>query len=83
MSYGYRRPVQRTAARPNKYAGTCSRCGGTVAALAGVLTGNRDQGYQIRHGERRWVGSPCGGEMIGKPGMGRWVGGCPTGGETT
>lgn len=71
-----RRPAQRTGPRPNKYDAACSRCGRLVPAGKGVLTGNRDTGYQVRHFDRRWVGPPCGGDMIGKPGMGRYVGGC-------
>jgi hypothetical protein len=47
-----------------------------VPAGTGILTGNRDAGYEVRHGDRRWVGPPCGGDAIGKPGNGRWVGGC-------
>lgn len=74
-SYG-RRPVQRTGPRANKYDARCSRCAKKVPAGAGILTGNRDVGYAVRHSDRRWVGPPCGGDMIGKPGMGRYVGGC-------
>ena len=78
MTYrsGYRRSVQRTGPRANKYDGGCSRCGRLVPAGTGILTGNRDQGYEIRHGDRKWIGPPCGGDMIGQPGMGRWAGGC-------
>ena len=78
MAYrsSYRRPVQRTGPRANKYDAGCSRCGRLVPAGKGILTGNRNSGYEVRHGERRWVGPPCGGDMIGKPGMGNWVGGC-------
>jgi hypothetical protein len=65
-SYG-RRPVQRTGPRPNKYDAGCGRCGRLVKAGTGVLTGNRDQGYEVRHSDPRWVGSPV---------SGRWVGGC-------
>jgi hypothetical protein len=70
MGYGrtsYRRPVQRTGPRANKYDAGCSVCGRTVPAGAGVLTGNRDIGYQVRHGDRTWVGSPV---------SGKWAGGC-------
>jgi hypothetical protein len=62
-----RRPVQRTGPRANKFDGGCSRCGRLVPAGTGVLTGNRDQGYEIRHGDRTWQGSPV---------SGRWAGGC-------
>lgn len=64
----FRRPVQRTRARANAYEATCWICGATVPAHAGVLTGNRDVGYKIRHSDRRWAGSPV---------SGRFVGGCP------
>jgi hypothetical protein len=63
----YRRPVQRTGPRPNRYDAACSQCGKRVPAGAGILTGNRDQGYAVRHGERTWHGSPI---------SGKWVGGC-------
>ena len=71
MGYGRsgyaRRPVQRTGPRPNKYDAGCSLCGRLVPAGTGILTGNRDQGYEVRHGDRKWAGSPV---------SGRWVGGC-------
>ena len=63
----YRRPVQRTGPRANKYDAGCSRCGRLVPAGTGVLTGNRDIGYEVRHGDRTWHGSPV---------SGQWVGGC-------
>ena len=69
MTYrtAYRRPVQRTGPRANKYDAGCSTCGRLVPAGTGILTGNRDQGYEVRHSERRWAGSPI---------SGQWVGGC-------
>jgi hypothetical protein len=77
MAYrSYRRPAQRTGPRPNSYPGECALCGKLVQAGAGILTGSRATGYAVRHGDRKWTGVPCGGEMIGQPGMGRWAGGC-------
>ena len=69
MAYrnAYRRPVQRTGPRGNKYDAGCSTCGRTVPAGQGILTGNRDQGYRVRHSDRRWHGSPV---------SGKWIGGC-------
>ena len=70
MAYrsGYaRRPVQRTGPRANRYDAGCSTCGRTVPAGRGILTGNRDQGYAVRHPDRTWAGSPV---------SGKWVGGC-------
>ena len=70
MAYGRsyaRRPLQHTGPRANKYDAGCSRCGRTVPAGTGILTGNRDQGYEVRHSDRRWIGSPV---------SGKWVGGC-------
>lgn len=67
-SRSYRRPVYRTAPRANRYDGTCVHCGQAVPAGTGVLTGNRDRGYEIRHSDRRWHGSPV---------SGQWIGGCP------
>lgn len=74
MTYrnSYRRSVQRTAPRANIYDGKCWICQGTVPAHAGILTGNRDVGYRIRHGDRHWMGSPI---------SGRFVGGCPDSSE--
>jgi len=63
----YRRPVQRTGPRANKYDAGCSRCGRLVPAGTGILTGNRDLGYEVRYGDRKWHGSPV---------SGKWVGGC-------
>jgi hypothetical protein len=71
-----RRPASRSGPRANKYDAGCSQCGRLVPAGAGILTGNRETGYEIRHGDRHWTGPPCGGDMIGQPGMGRWAGGC-------
>jgi hypothetical protein len=67
MAYrpAYRRP--RTGPRPNKYDASCSACGRLVPAGTGILTGSRDQGYQVRHRDARWIGSPV---------SGRWAGGC-------
>ena len=70
MTYrnSYRRPArQRTGPRANTYAGACSLCGLTVPAGTGILTGSRATGYQVRHGDRKWIGSPV---------SGTWVGGC-------
>ena len=70
MAYGRsyaRRPVQRTGPRPNKYDAGCSTCSRLVPAGTGILTGNRDAGYAVRHSDRRWIGSPV---------SGKWVGGC-------
>ena len=63
----YRRPVQRTGPRANRYDAGCSTCGRLVPAGTGILTGNRDQGYEVRHADRRWIGSPV---------SGQWAGGC-------
>ena len=63
----YRKPVQRTGPRANKYDAGCSRCGRLVPAGRGVLTGNRDAGYEVRHRDRVWAGSPV---------SGQWTGGC-------
>ncbi len=66
-SYQNRRPAQRTGPRPNKYAGACSRCGLTVPAGTGILTGSRATGYAVRHPDRYWAGSLV---------SGHWAGGC-------
>lgn len=79
MGYGMsytRRPAQRTGPRANRYDAACSDCRKKVPAGTGILTGSRDLGWSVRHGDRKWLGAPCGGDAIGKPGMGRWAGGC-------
>jgi hypothetical protein len=63
----YRRPVQRTGPRANKYDAGCKICSRLVPAGQGILTGNRDVGYSVRHSDRRWHGSPV---------SGKWIGGC-------
>lgn len=70
------RSARPSGPRVNQFAADCASCGQEVAAKAGVLTG-RPGAWTVTHAPRRWVGVPCGGDMIGKPGMGRWVGGCP------
>ena len=70
MGYGRsyaRRPAQSTGPSANKYDAGCSRCGRLVPAGTGILTGSRGQGYEVRHSDARWVGSPV---------SGRWAGGC-------
>lgn len=70
MPYGRikpRRPVQRTGPRANMFDAGCAICGRKVPAYTGILTGNRDVGYTIRHADRRWHGSPV---------SGKWIGGC-------
>ena len=70
MGYGrtYGRRPQPTGPRPNKLAGTCSKCAETVRAGDGILTGSAATGYEVRHGPARWHGSPV---------SGKYIGGCP------
>jgi hypothetical protein len=71
MSYqgrrGYRRP-QPSGPRPNRLAGPCADCSQNVPPLAGILTGNRESGYTVRHRPAAWRGSPV---------SGGYAGGCP------
>ena len=79
MGYGrtYGRRPQPTGPRPNRFDGACVKCKRKVPAGTGILTGSKATGYEVKHNpERKWIGPPCGGDMIGKPGMGRWSGGC-------
>jgi hypothetical protein len=64
-TYSHRRPVTRTGPRANLYDAGCYICCRKVPAHAGVLTGNRDVGYRVRHDDRRWIGSPISGKFIG------------------
>jgi hypothetical protein len=75
--YTRARSAKPAGPRANKFAAPCAGCGQEVPAGAGLLTGGQRSGWKVEHKPRRWVGVPCGGDMIGKPGMGRWVGGCP------
>jgi hypothetical protein len=69
--------VNRTP-RTNKFPAPCVKCEQEVPAGTGVLTYSRaTRSYSVRHKDKQWVGVPCAGEAIGKPGMGRFVGGCP------
>ena len=70
--------------RTNKFPAACTKCGQEVPAGTGVLTYSRaTRTYFVRHKDKQWVGTPCAGEAIGKPGMGRFVGGCPTPEQST
>jgi hypothetical protein len=65
--------------RTNRFPATCTRCGQEVAPGAGVLMRSRTARKNVvRHKDKQWIGTPCAGEAIGQPGMGRFVGGCPT-----
>ncbi len=68
----------------NRFPATCTRCGQEVAPGMGVLTRSRTARKNfVRHKDAQWVGTPCAGDAIGKPGMGRFVGGCPTPEQST
>ena len=70
--------------RTNQFPAPCTKCGQEVPAGTGVLTYSREtRKYFVRHQSPYWVGVPCAGDAIGTPGMGRFVGGCPTPEQST
>jgi hypothetical protein len=54
--------------RANKFAGKCATCKQHVPAGTGQLTGNRADGWKVRHLPATWQGSPV---------SGSYAGGCP------
>jgi hypothetical protein len=79
---GYGAPLRRQPGQPaagprvNRFDAPCATCGATVPAGTGHLAG-RPGAWTVTHAPAVWKGSPCGGALVGTPGHGGWVGGCP------